>query len=125
MRLRYNIAKAALNGKLAVSDEVFGINEEALRFSRKVNVTLDTEIDADYPRKLASNVTVQLQDDMEYSQRVDYCKGDPENPMSLRETAGKFRLLTQRILSPQVSEAISGRIRNLRLLKDVGEHLSP
>jgi 2-methylcitrate dehydratase PrpD len=118
MSLPYNIARALANGDVATPEE-FRMDENVLRLIDKVEVTLDPQIDCDYPRLLASKVTIELLDGTEYSRRVDYPRGDPENPMTVDEISEKFLRLTRGALPGKLAEAIMNQIEHLEQLDDV------
>lgn len=56
----------------------------------KVNVIENTEFTELSPGKRIAEVTVAVKDGRRFSQRVDYAKGDPENPMSEQELESKY-----------------------------------
>lgn len=67
-----------------------------LALAKKVRVLEDSELTALVPAKRAAVVTVTLSDGRKYVNRVDYPKGEPENPITQNEMAQKFYDLTQR-----------------------------
>ncbi len=56
-----------------------------------------------------------------FSRRVDYCKGDPKNPMSDEEIKNKFRRLAQRKMSSKRVEEIIAAVERIEELKDMRE----
>lgn len=69
-------------------------DKELLKLVRKVKVREDAELTALVPGKRAADVTVHLTNGKEYSQRVDFPKGEPENPIAQEEFRDKFYKLT-------------------------------
>lgn len=69
-------------------------DKELLKLVRKVKVREDVELTALVPEKRAAVVTVLLTGGREYSQRVDFPKGEPENPITKEEFREKFYQLT-------------------------------
>ncbi|MBO4870035.1 MAG: MmgE/PrpD family protein, partial [Clostridia bacterium] len=63
-------------------------------FAKKVEVVEDPALTAESPQKRVAVVTVRTADGKVRSARVDYAKGDPENPMTEAELAEKKRSLT-------------------------------
>ncbi len=61
---------------------------------RKVKVKEDSELTALVPGKRAAVVTVCLADGKKYARRVDFPKGEPENPITQDEFQEKFYTLT-------------------------------
>ena len=89
----YAVAAGLLYGRADLS--VFEpLDEKILALARKVRVTEDPALTAESPRKRAAIVSLRLLDGGESSARVDYAKGDPENPMSPEEMEEKRKLLS-------------------------------
>ncbi len=63
--------------------------------ANKVNMHLDKEIDAAYPKKWKSTVTVYTHDGRELRCAVQSAKGDPEKPLSKAEIEQKVLRLAQ------------------------------
>ena len=88
----YAVAAGLLYGRADLS--VFEpLDEKIVSLAERVRVTEDPELTAESPQKRIAVVTVNLNDGSEHSCRVDYAKGDPENPMTEEELAEKRRLL--------------------------------
>ena len=88
----YAVAAALLYGRADLS--VFEPpDERAAALARKVRVAEDPALTAESPRKRIAAVTVVAKDGSERSARVDYAKGDPENPMTPEELEEKARQL--------------------------------
>ena len=58
-----------------------------------MKVIEEPDLTAESSKKRVAVVTVKLNDGTEKTARVDYAKGDPENPMTEEEMAEKKRLL--------------------------------
>lgn len=92
MSIRYNLAVAMLDGAALLDQftperiEASDVNELAQR----VDVIVDAEMDAVYPRLYAGTVTLHLKDGRSFTRRVDHSKGMPEAPMSSDEKKDKF-----------------------------------
>lgn len=56
----------------------------------KVDIIVDSEFSALAPQKRTAMVNIVTNDGEHYEARVDYPKGEPENPMSLKEVENKF-----------------------------------
>lgn len=70
------------------------LDEGVLKLAKKVSVAEDPELTRESPQKRVAVVTVTLRDGTSRSARVDYAKGDPENPMSPEEMEEKRKLLS-------------------------------
>ena len=70
------------------------LDEGVLKLAKKVSVAEDPELTRESPQKRVALVTVKLRDGTSRSARVDYAKGDPENPMTAQELEEKRRSLS-------------------------------
>lgn len=92
MSIPYCVALALCQGNTGMSN----FNEENLRnpeildLTRKVKVVEDETLSTLVPEKRASIVKISLLDGSSFSFRVDYPKGEPENPLSNEELEQKF-----------------------------------
>ena len=88
----YAVAAGLLYGRADLS--VFEpLDEKIIALAQKVKVIEDPELTAESSKKRVAIVKVQMRDGIEHTARVDYAKGDPENPMTETELAEKKRLL--------------------------------
>lgn len=71
-------------------------DQRLLALTQKVTVKEDAELTELVPKKRAAIVTVKLKNGERYVQRVDYPKGEPENPITQPEMYDKFFSLTGR-----------------------------
>jgi 2-methylcitrate dehydratase len=63
----------------------------------KVKVIADPEIEAAFPKLQKVRVVLETTDGRTLEKRLDYPKGDPRNPLTDEEIAGKFAALAQGI----------------------------
>ena len=90
------LAQIAKKGSAGIDD----FTEEALGdaglrdFSEKVEMILDPEVDAAYPRRWIGVVEIETADGRRFTSRVEVPKGDPENTLSREELEDKARRLT-------------------------------
>ena len=92
MSIPFSVAVALVTGSAdmkAFSKESI-TNKTILELTKKVEVKEDAELTALNPQKRAAIVVVHTKD-RTYLQRVDYPKGEPENPLSKEELENKFR----------------------------------
>lgn len=90
----YAVAAGLLYGRADLS--VFEpLDEAVLRMAERVRVTEDEALTRESPRKRVAVLRVTLKDGIQRECRVDYAKGDPENPMSAEEMQEKIKLLKQ------------------------------
>jgi len=79
----------------------------------RVEVNSDEELDREYPGKWGAIVEVKTKDGRVLSQKVEYPKGDPQNPFSQKEFSDKFLTLTDGVLPTEESDSML--IRTLAL----------
>lgn len=92
LSIPYAVAAGLLYGRADLS--VFEpLDEHILKLAKKVKVEEDPALTAESPRKRIAIVTVWLTGGTGKTARVDYAKGDPENPMTEDERTEKKRLL--------------------------------
>ena len=95
-------------GLESFTDEVLG-DERILTLAKKVHVTADEEMSAQSGRMRAAEVCL-VADGQAYTHRVDYAKGDPENPLSREELIDKFRMLMRWSGAQDRTEEIINRV---------------
>jgi 2-methylcitrate dehydratase PrpD len=87
--------------------------------AQKVKLAVDPECDGEFPTKRAARVTVKLKDGTTYSDKVDYCKGLPENPMTRAEFEGKFLNLAEVVTTKDKAQEILKVVQSLDSAKDI------
>ena len=127
-----SVAKASFSLFAAVSvalvrgnwyaDDIQAFDQPEIRRLRSlVEVYLDEQIEASYPAKNGCVVEVITKDGIEYTSRVDYAKGEPENMLTDAEFEAKFRRLNAGLLPEQQVDQILATAARLETLADVGE----
>lgn len=90
----YAVAAALLYGRADLS--VFEpLDEKTVALAAAVHVAENPKLSEASAEKRAAVVTVFLKDGSRMSERVDYAKGEPENPMSRSELDEKCRALAE------------------------------
>ena len=90
----YAVAAALLYGRADLS--VFEpLDEKIVALAQKIGVREDAQLTKESPQKRVAVVSVTLKDGTVLSERVDYAKGDPENPMSEEELKQKIIQLSK------------------------------
>ncbi len=92
MSIPYSLAVALCTGKAGLDEYTENIisNNEILAITEKVRVKDVDELTELCPQKRVAIVTVETSNG-DYCERVDYPKGEPENPLSREELEEKFR----------------------------------
>lgn len=94
MSIPFSVAVALVKGNAgltAFTEETIN-NEMIIKLAKKVRVIENEELTMLCPDKRASILTITTNNDS-FSNRVDYPKGEPENPLSQQELENKFREL--------------------------------
>lgn len=95
--LQYCVASALVRGHAGLSDFTpERIADPAIaQLMARTSVHHSSLFEQMYPRQWPSNVTVAFADGRVLSQTINTPKGDPENPLSERELADKFRQMLE------------------------------
>lgn len=92
----YAVAAGLLYGRADLT--VFEpLDEKVLELAKKVRVVEDPELTAESHLKRVAVVTVRLENGESRSCRVDYAKGEPENPMTEEDLKIKRQMLAEYI----------------------------
>ena len=119
----FGAAMAILHGKASLDQ----YTQENLKsplvreVMRKVKCIHDPEIEKDFPRKWKAVAEIRTTDGRAYTAKVDYPKGDPENPFTWEELIEKFRNLISKVFSENRQDQIIKTIRSLEQSRDVTE----
>lgn len=94
MSIPYSTAVALIAGKAGLQEfnEKMVVDEEILKLTRKVHVTADADLSNIFPDVQAAIVDV-ITKEQRYSKRVDFPKGEPENPLSDEEFKDRYNEL--------------------------------
>lgn len=95
MSMPFAVALALCKGSAGMEDfnEANVADEEILAVTRKVKVVENEELSSLVPKKRASILNITMKDGTTLSHRVDYPKGEPENPLTDEELIQKFNSL--------------------------------
>ena len=108
MSIPYATAAGLIFGKAGLGEfsEEAVKGEEILALTRKVRVEADEELSAAFPGIQAAVVTIRTKTG-ERTERVDFPKGEPENPLSDAEFRERYDgLMEYAGVSPETSEAV-------------------
>lgn len=86
---------------------------------RKIEVVVDESLSAAFPAKWSCRVETIGRDGSREAQEVEAARGDPHNPMPLREVEEKFFTLTRGILDREAGERICDHVGKLEHEPDV------
>lgn len=121
--LPYVIAAALVDGQVTPAQfEAERIMNSDIRAQLgKVEVVADPEIEKVFPALQRVIVTIKTGDGREFTKELDYPKGDPRNPLTDEEVAGKFDALAAPILSSEKRQRIKDTVWNLDTLGTISE----
>lgn len=96
MSIPYSLAVALCTGKAGIDEYTDERVKDVsvLRMAEKVRVSANDELSALCPQKRVAIVTIKTGTG-EFAERVEYPKGEPENPLTSAEMEEKFRGLAQ------------------------------
>ena len=87
----------------------------------RVECVHDPELEKDFPRIWPATVTIDTKDGRSFSTRVDYPKGDPDNPLSWEELIEKFKILTRPVFPDDKLDALVDLVRGLDEMDNLNE----
>ena len=92
MSIPYATAAGFIYGKAGLQEfrEDVVKGAEITELTKKINVRADDELSKAFPAIQGAVVTVKTSDGKEYTERVDFPKGEPENPMTDREFRERY-----------------------------------
>lgn len=92
MSIPYSVAVSLITGKanLVEYNEEHVQNKDIIELTRKVSVSDDEKMTEDFPKLTTAVVTILMKNGVCYEKRVDFPKGEPENPLSMEEVVDKF-----------------------------------
>lgn len=97
MSIPYSVAVALIKG--SANMENFSVeaiaDADVLELAKKVSVRENDELTKLCPSKRVSIVTIKFNNGAQIQKRVDFPKGEPENPLSRQELESKFRCLAK------------------------------
>ena len=111
----FGAAIAMIYGK-ATLDEYIQQNVDSGKVKhvmKKVVCVKDPELEKEFPKKWPASVSILTKEGKEYSTRIDYPKGDPENPLTWDELIEKFETLVAPVFPLERVKEIISRVREL------------
>jgi len=85
----------------------------------RINCVRDPSLDALYPSKWPASAEIETHDGRKYAAKIEYPKGDPENPLSYEELKDKFLSMVQPVLPVKQAEQIIQLVEDFENLDDV------
>ncbi len=110
--LPYCIAAALVDHQITTqsfSDEKLK-DERIWQVIDKIKGEASEEFEKMFPAKQPSKVVVKTKDGKEYSEYLEYPKGDPREPMTIEDLTAKFNALSEELLDKHQQEKIMDAI---------------
>jgi len=89
--------------------------------AKKVQTVADPGIDMLYPERIAAVVEIKTKSGHVYRKRIDFAKGDPENPLTDGELKMKFMEFVSPVMGRSKAKEAINLLNNLEKLDDVVE----
>lgn len=116
--LPYCIAAALVDHKITTNS----FSEDKLKDPRiwevidKIKGEASVEFENMFPAKQPSKVVVRTKDGREFTEYLEYPKGDPREPMTLEDLENKFNALSSKLLNEEKQKKIKEMIFNCEQL---------
>jgi len=110
--LPYCIAAALVDHKITTSS----FSQEKLKDPRiwevidKIKGEASMEFEKMFPAKQPSKVVIKIKDGREFSEYLEYPKGDPREPMTMEDLENKFNALSDGLLSKRKQKSVRDAI---------------
>lgn len=111
----FGAAVALLYGKAGIEEyvEEKWNAPEVKEMMDRVYCIEDPKLEVDYPQKWPAEAEIRTKGGKTFSTRIDYPKGDPENPLSWDELTEKFHHLSKEVYSKERRGKIVKKTRRL------------
>jgi 2-methylcitrate dehydratase PrpD len=94
-------------------------SEDVRQMMRKVECFVDPELDKTFPKQWCATAEIFTKNGQRYFTKVEYCKGDPENPLTWEELIEKFHDLSHRVMTKEKRLKIVDQVKNFEKIRDV------
>ena len=94
-------------------------SEEVKRMMRRVECVKDPDLEKTFPKQWCATAEIFTKDGKRYFTRVEYCKGDPENPLSWDELVAKFHNLSSGFWTRDRRSKIVETVKKLDEIQDL------
>ena len=94
-------------------------SEEVQQMMKRVECVADPNLEKTFPKQWCATAEICTKDGKKYFTRVEYCKGDPENPLSWDELIEKFHDLSHGLMSKNQRLKIIDQVRSLEAIRDL------
>jgi 2-methylcitrate dehydratase PrpD len=91
-----------------------GIKQELAQ----VECVVDPDLDRTFPKQWCATTEILTNDGKRYFTKVEYPKGDPENPLTWEEVIGKFNDLSGCFITKERRSKIVNQVKKLEEIRD-------
>jgi len=111
----FGAAVAVLYGEASLNQfrEKIIQSPEVKQMMKRVRFVEDPELEKVFPKQWPATAEVKTKDGRTFSTKIDYPKGDPENPLPWDELIEKFKGLTTSIYLKARREKVIEQIRKV------------
>jgi 2-methylcitrate dehydratase PrpD len=95
--------------------------DEVKRMMRLVECIVDPELDKTFPQQWCATAEISTKDGKRYFAKIEYPRGDPENPLSWQEVIEKFHDLSGRFMTRERRLKIVERVKALQKIRNIGK----
>ena len=123
--LPYPVAVALIFERLSAQEvsEKFFKNKKVIKLTEKILVCESDNYNKAFPKRRYADAVIKLKNGNEFKSKPTEAKGDPENPLLMREIKNKFEDLTFNLLGKDRSERLFKKIIELNYSNDFKEVL--
>jgi 2-methylcitrate dehydratase PrpD len=119
----YCVACAFAFGRCSTEEMSMDVisSDDVLSLLKKTSLTVDDNLEKNFPQGYASIVGVTLKDGRSFSEYAEHAKGDPENPVSFDEMKDRFIAMSKGVVSDKNQSNILRLVENLEQVSDINE----
>jgi 2-methylcitrate dehydratase PrpD len=117
----FGAAVAILHGRASLEEYTLKniMSPEIKQMMEKIHCVEDPELERDFPEKWPASVTLSTKSGQQYHTKIEFPKGDPENPLTWDELIHKFKNLIPPVFSDGRGAEIISYVRGIELVKDL------
>jgi 2-methylcitrate dehydratase PrpD len=94
-------------------------NQAVLGIAKNTTIHIDEECNKAYPEKWMAKVSVRTRDKKVYEGRMEYPKGDPENPFTEQDFIKKFMDLAVAAVNQDQAKSLLARCKGVEEVQDM------
>ena len=94
-------------------------SEKVKRMMRRVECFVEPDLDKTFPKQWCATVEILTKEGKRYFTKIEYPKGDPENPLTWEEMIEKFCDLSGRFMTKERRLKIVNQVRELEKVRDL------